>query len=48
MNEKYEDLEILRFLDLDIPVQMFEVEPGGIAVDTPEDLERVLVAMDGN
>ena len=40
-NEESEDIEILRFLDMDIPVQMIEVSSGGIAVDTPEDLIRV-------
>ena len=39
-NEAYEDIEILRFLDMDIPVQMVEVAKGSLAVDTPEDLER--------
>ena len=40
-NENFEDIEILRFLDLDVPVQMIEVSSGGVAVDTPEDLVRV-------
>jgi 3-deoxy-manno-octulosonate cytidylyltransferase (CMP-KDO synthetase) len=40
--EAIEDIEILRFLDMDIPVFMTEVEAGSIAVDTPEDLERVI------
>ena len=40
-NEVIEDIEILRFLDLDVSVQMLEVSGGTIAVDTPEDLERV-------
>ena len=40
-NEESEDIEIIRFLDMDIPVQMIEVSCGGIAVDTPEDLARV-------
>ena len=41
INERYEDIEILRFLDMDIPVQMLEVEKGTVAVDTPDDLIRV-------
>jgi len=40
-NEVYEDIEILRFLDMDIPVQMIEVAKGNLAVDTLEDLRRV-------
>lgn len=40
-NESAEDIEILRFLDLDIPVNMLPVPSGTIAVDTPEDLQRV-------
>lgn len=40
-NEEIEDIEILRFVDLDIPVQMLQVSEGSIAVDTPEDLDRV-------
>ena len=39
--EEPEDIEILRFLDLGIPVKMVEVQPSSIAVDTPEDLVRV-------
>jgi len=39
--EKYEDLEILRFLELDVPVHMIKVDPYGIAVDTPSDLDLV-------
>jgi 3-deoxy-manno-octulosonate cytidylyltransferase (CMP-KDO synthetase) len=41
LNEEIEDIEILRFLDLDIPVAMLKVSKGGIAVDTPTDLSRV-------
>ena len=40
-NEVFEDIEVLRFLDLDIPVKMLSVRASGIAVDTPEDYERV-------
>ncbi len=39
--ESYEDIEILRFLEMDIPVQMLKVEKGSVAVDTPSDLERI-------
>lgn len=38
--EAIEDIEILRFLDLGIDVRMIEVSAPGIAIDTPEDLER--------
>jgi len=40
-NEDIEDIEILRFLDLDVHVDMLKVSKGGIAVDTPHDLSRV-------
>lgn len=38
--EELEDIEILRFLELGVEVRMIEVKPGGIAIDTPDDLER--------
>ena len=44
-NEGVEDIEILRFLDLDFSVQMIKVSAGGIAVDTPEDLMRASLLM---
>ena len=40
--EEQEDIEILRFLELGYEVQMVKVNEGSIAVDTPEDRERVL------
>jgi 3-deoxy-manno-octulosonate cytidylyltransferase (CMP-KDO synthetase) len=40
-NEVFEDIEILRFLDFDIPVHMIKVSAGSYAVDTPEDLLRI-------
>jgi 3-deoxy-manno-octulosonate cytidylyltransferase (CMP-KDO synthetase) len=40
--ENLEDIEILRFLENDIPVQMVEVDSASIAVDFPEDVERVV------
>jgi 3-deoxy-manno-octulosonate cytidylyltransferase (CMP-KDO synthetase) len=40
--EAIEDIEILRFLENDIPVKMIEVATSSIAVDVPEDLERVI------
>lgn len=39
--EHSEDIEILRFLELGIPVQMVETRPGSLAVDTPEDVAGV-------
>ena len=39
--EKYEDIEILRFLDLQVPVRMIEVEGGSYAVDIKEDVIKV-------
>lgn len=39
--ENYEDIEILRFLEMDRPVLMFECHQGSIAVDKPEDIKRV-------
>jgi len=38
--ESLEDVEILRFLELGIIVQMIRVDSIGIAIDTPEDLEN--------
>lgn len=40
-NEIIEDIEILRFIDLDFEVNMVKVEAGSVAVDTPKDLELV-------
>jgi 3-deoxy-manno-octulosonate cytidylyltransferase (CMP-KDO synthetase) len=43
--ERIEDIEILRFLDLGIEVRMVELAASSIAVDTPQDLERVVDAL---
>jgi 3-deoxy-manno-octulosonate cytidylyltransferase (CMP-KDO synthetase) len=40
--EKVEDIEILRFLENDIPVQMIEVQSSSVAVDIPHDVEKVI------
>lgn len=45
-NEVFEDIEILRFLDLNIPVKMLPVPKGGVAIDTPEDYEKVKSIME--
>jgi len=39
--EEPEDIEILRFLDIGIPVRMVEVSRASVAVDVPEDVTRV-------
>ena len=45
--EQAEDIEILRFFELGYPIQMFECRPG-LAVDVPEDVERVEKALQGD
>ena len=40
-----EDIEILRYLELGIPVKMIEVGPGTLAVDCPEDVAAVETAL---
>lgn len=40
--EEIEDIEILRFLESDIPVQMIEVDDSSVAVDFPSDVDRVI------
>jgi 3-deoxy-manno-octulosonate cytidylyltransferase (CMP-KDO synthetase) len=39
--EQMEDIEILRFLELGIPVRMVTVASGSVAVDVPDDVVRV-------
>ena len=39
--EEVEDIEILRFLELGYEVQMIEVLANSIAVDVPDDVQRV-------
>ncbi len=39
--ESIEDIEILRFLEMGIRVKMIEVSQSSIAVDYPEDIEKV-------
>lgn len=39
--EASEDIEILRFLEIPLPVRMIEVASGSLAVDTPSDVEAV-------
>lgn len=40
--EQEEDLELLRFLEMGYPVQMVKMSKESIAVDHPEDLEKVI------
>lgn len=40
-----EDIEILRFLDLNKSIRMFETQTGSLAVDTPEDVILVEKAL---
>ena len=40
--EAQEDIEILRFLELGFEVRMVRLKKGAIAIDTPEDREKVL------
>ena len=39
--EGVEDIEILRLLELGFDVHMIEVGAGSLAVDAPEDVERI-------
>lgn len=45
-NEEIEDIEILRFIENDIPVSMVELQSSNIAVDVPSDLDKVLKIID--
>ena len=39
--EKIEDIEILRFFDLNINIKMFKASQSSLAVDVPEDVNEV-------
>lgn len=43
--EHSEDIEILRFLELGVPIKMVETRPGSLAVDIPEDVGKVTAAL---
>jgi len=43
--ENYEDIEILRFLELGQDVFMFECSPGSLSVDVPADIPKVEAAL---
>jgi 3-deoxy-manno-octulosonate cytidylyltransferase (CMP-KDO synthetase) len=44
--EQAEDIEILRFLELDRQILMYECHPGSLAVDVPEDVAKVEEALE--
>ena len=46
--EKIEDIEILRFFELNINIKMFEASKSSLAVDVPEDLKKVENALKEN
>jgi len=48
LNEQYEDIEILRFLDMGYKVKMKETTVDSIAVDIPEDIKKVENFLDKN
>ncbi|MCO4799523.1 MAG: 3-deoxy-manno-octulosonate cytidylyltransferase [Colwelliaceae bacterium] len=43
--EQSEDIEILRFLEWNQGIRMFKTQPGSLAVDVPEDVAKVEVAL---
>lgn len=43
--EQCEDIEILRFLEMRVPIKMIETRPGSLAVDVPEDVAGVEAAL---
>lgn len=45
--EQCEDIEILRFFELGVPVKMVQTKPGSLAVDVPEDVAKVESALRG-
>ena len=45
-NEQFEDIEILRFIDLNFKVKMIKTKYDSIAVDIPEDIKKVEVFLD--
>ena len=46
--EQVEDIEILRFLENDIPVRMVNVSSSSIAVDVPSDVKKVIARLQRN
>lgn len=43
--EHCEDIEILRFLELDRRILMYECHPGSLAIDVPDDVDKVESAL---
>ena len=43
--EKFEDIEILRFFDLNIPIKMVETSGSSLAVDVIEDVKKVEIEL---
>ena len=43
INENLEDIEILRFLDINIPIKMIKVSGGSVSVDVKSDIKRLLI-----
>jgi len=48
LNEQYEDIEILRFLDMGYKVKMKETQVDSIAVDVPQDIKKVEAFLENN
>ena len=46
--EAIEDIEILRFMEMGYDIEMVEVSESSIAVDFPEDVDRVVKAIEAN
>lgn len=46
--EDYEDIEILRFFDLKRPIKMVETKSASLAIDVPEDVEKVEAILRNN
>ncbi|MCG7536341.1 3-deoxy-manno-octulosonate cytidylyltransferase [Pseudoalteromonas sp. OOF1S-7] len=47
-HEAVEDIEILRFIENGYEVDLVEVNAGSLAIDVPEDVERVLEKLQGS
>jgi len=41
LNEKFEDIELLRFVDMGYPLKMCETFADSIAVDVPSDIQKI-------
>ena len=46
--EAIEDIEILRFMELGYDIEMIEVSESSVAVDFPEDVDRVVKVIEVN